>query len=112
MEASRPTRPLLPPLLAISLTSFPCYLRAAEILYLNYTLAHTPTHTRASTHIYGNTYRKVPVRTTGETVGPECDATKTVDKEQEEEEEEDGWVVQSRWKRGEGERDRENRRVR
>lgn len=49
------------------------------------------------------TYRRV--RTTGETVGPECDATKTVDKEQGPEE---GQVVHSHWKKREGRREQES----
>ncbi|KYN04355.1 hypothetical protein ALC62_05121 [Cyphomyrmex costatus] len=44
---------------------------------------------------------------TGKTAGPECDATKTVDKEQGSEEDEDGWYTRT-GRREKGERKQES----
>lgn len=105
--ASRPTRPLLPPLhsvllppppLSLSLTLSPLSRRFHSVgPCLSYTYIEGRGHVPQGT-----------VRTTGETVGPECDATKTVDKEQGPEEEDEERVVHSHWKKREGRREQES----
>lgn len=87
MEASRPTRPLLPPL--HSVPPLPPLLSLSLLLSLSFPLSRHFHNVGIVPKLYieGRGARTAGYRTTGKIVGPECDATKTVDKEQELEDE-------------------------